>query len=110
MNYLSGSRPLTFGTHETEGPTRQRPKNRARRETARNRRHLTGGDFSGGPKGTGVFYETRRTYICPSLNRYLALATTASAMADCDEVPTVSPHCPTQARYELHGVTTELDR
>ena len=88
MNYLSGSRPLTFGTHETEGPTRQRPKNRARRETARNRRHLIDVDFSGGSEGTGVFYETRCTYLCPSRNRYLALATTASAMADYGEVPT----------------------
>ena len=28
----------------------------------------------------------------------------------CGTPATASPHCPTQARYELHGVTTELER
>ena len=48
-----------------KGPARQRPKSRARWRMARKRRHLVGGDFSGGTEGDGVPTSASRIHSTP---------------------------------------------
>ena len=83
---------LLLNGHWQAGPTRQRGPRVSDKKTGDGSldgaatAKLTDGHNSGEANGTGAFLATIRTYPYPFLDRYHALAMTASAMADGGEV------------------------
>jgi len=77
---------LTRGTRRVNGLTGQREQSRG---AAVDPCLRASGEDADEAKGTDVLATTRRTQLCPPLNRYRAQAMTAACMADGGGNPTV---------------------